>query len=133
MNLVLDAAAILVYLKDGLGAELVEAVLTGPDVAFIHAVSLCEVYHETRSSYGVEAADGALFALRRTGLAVREDLDEDFWKEAGRMKSDSPQAPLSACFCAVLADRIGGEVMTADRPGFDPLVRQADCKARFIE
>ena len=132
MNLVLDANALIAYLEDEPGAALVEGILNGPtDVSFVHSINLCEVYYGARREHGEQAAQAAIAELRKAGLSIREDMDEDFWQEAGRLKADYRKISLADCFCAALANRIGGEVVTADRE-YEPLKDSGACKVRFI-
>lgn len=133
MNFVLDANALIAYLEDEPGAELVDDLLNNSEnTCYVHAINLCEVYYGTRRVYGDQPAESALVALEATGLIVREDIDEDFWKEAGRIKADYHKVSLADCLCITLANRLGAEVVTSDHHAFDPLVKQNICKARFI-
>ncbi len=132
MNLVLDASALIAYLEDEPGAELVEGLLNSPaDVSFVHAVNLCEVYYSARGEHGEPAAQAAVAELRKAGLSMREDMDDELWREAGRFKAGHRKISLADCFCAALANRIGGEVITADRE-YEPLKDAGACKVRFI-
>jgi len=58
-------------------------------------------------------------------------MDDDFWQEAGRIKADFRRISLADCFCAALAARIDGEVVTADKE-FRPLAEQGGYKINFI-
>lgn len=132
MNLVLDASALIAYLEDEPGAELVEGLLSSlTDVSFVHSINLCEVYYGARREHGEQAAQAAIAELRKTGLSMREDMDEDLWKDAGRFKADYRRISLADCVCAALARRLGGEVVTADRD-YEPLKDAGVCQVRFI-
>lgn len=131
MNLVLDANALIAYLEDEVGGSLVGSLLTDAEnTCFVHSVNLCEVYYGARRGHGEEAAQQALLVLHDAGLLVREDMDDDFWQAAGRIKADYKRISLADCFCAALADRVGGEVVTADKE-FVPLA-DAGHKINFI-
>ena len=69
--------------------------------------------------------------LRAAGIQVREDMDDDFWQSAGRIKADFRRISLADCFCAALAERVDGEVVTADQE-FKPLADAGDHKVSFI-
>lgn len=44
---VLDASAMTAYLKGEIGEDIVENILTDPDIdCFAHAINLCEVYYD---------------------------------------------------------------------------------------
>ena len=121
MNLVFDANALIAYLHQEEGDALVQGLLFDPNhVCFVHAVNLCEVFYEARRLGGEKKAQATMLELRATGILVREDMDDDFWQEAGRIKADFRRISLADCFCAALAARIDGEVVTADKE-FRPL------------
>lgn len=132
MNLVIDASALIAYLEDEPGAEVVDTALTGSDVCFAHAINLCEVYYGARREHGEQIAQDAIVMLRRAGLSIREEMDEEFWQAAGRIKADYKRVSLADCMCAALANRIGGEVVTADRHEFEALAAAGACRVRFI-
>ena len=132
MNLIFDSNALIAYLEDEPGAELVEELIGSPaDVGFVHSINLCEVYYGARREYGEQAAQATMAALRTAGLSVREDMDEELWQEAGRLKADYRKIWLADCFCAALANRVGAEVVTADRE-YEPLKDAGACRVRFI-
>lgn len=133
MNLVIDASALIAYLEDEPGAEMVDTMLGGSsDVCFAHSINLCEVYYGARREHGEQIAQEAIAMLRKTGLSIREEMDEDFWQAAGRIKADYRRVSLADCMCTALANRIGGEVVTADRHEFEALAAAGSCKVRFI-
>ena len=132
MNLVFDANALIAYLEDEQGGGLVEALLRDHNNAcFVHAANLCEVYYGARRGHSEQAAQESVSILRETGLVTREDMDDDFWQEAGRIKADLRRISLADCFCAVLAKRVEGAVVTADQE-FKPLVNKAGYEITFI-
>jgi PIN domain len=60
MTLVLDACAIIAYLRDEEGAEVVEAALISDNDCVVHAVNLCEVYYDCVRRDGAARADTLL-------------------------------------------------------------------------
>lgn len=133
MNLVVDSNALIAYLEGEPGGQLVDSLLNDDaNSCVVHSVNLCEVYYITRRDHGEEAAQKALAVLRGAGLLVQSDMDEDFCLDAGRLKADFRRISLADCFCAALANRIGCEVVTADRSEFQPLVDANACMVRFI-
>lgn len=133
MNLVFDSSALIAYLEDEPGAEIVEELLSDRgNLCFVHSINLCEVFHITRRQYGEQAALETHESLLGTGLSIREDLDEEFWLAAGRIKADFARVSLADCLCASLANRIGGEMVTCDRHEIEALAEAGVCKVRFI-
>jgi predicted nucleic acid-binding protein len=131
MNLVFDANALIASLHGEEGGKLVDSLIQDRQhTCFVHAASLCEVFYEFRRR-GEEQAQAVLRDLRDAGLRVREDMDDDFWQEAGRIKADLRRISLADCFCAALAKRVEGAVVTADQE-FKPLADQAGYEITFI-
>lgn len=131
---IFDASALLAYLKDERGTEVVEELLLHSDVpCFAHAVNICEVYYNILALAGERAADSALAGLLSDGLTVREDLDPDMVAKAAHYKvGQQARRPIADCFCLALADRFNGEIVTADHPDFDGIAESGECRVRFI-
>ena len=130
---VLDASAMIAYLRDETGAESVEQLFTSSASRCIaHVVNVCEVFYDFYRSSGEDGAQQAIADLRRIGLIFRDDLDPDFWQEIGRLKVRPGRISLADCFVVALAQRIGGEIVTADHHEFDRLAAMGLWTIRFI-
>jgi uncharacterized protein len=133
MIFVLDASALMAFLDNEPGAEVVEGLLLDPgNTCFAHAVNLCETYYVFHRKGGEVAAQNAIATLVAANVVFREDMDLDFWQEVGRLKSPRRSVPLGDCVCIVLAQRVSGEVVTSDHPDFGPISREGLCPVRFI-
>lgn len=118
----LDACALISLLRNEQGALLVRQALEADDsVCLIHAVNLCEVYYDCLRSYDTEATDRLLDNLLACGVLLRNDMDVEFWKAAGRLKSRGRIA-LADCFAVTLAAREEAVLLTSDRHEFEPLL-----------
>lgn len=132
MQFVLDASALIAYLRDEPGGEAVEACLSvEPPACLAHAVNLCEVFYTFLRRSGEEEARRALDDLQAVGVRVREDLDEAFWQQAGRYKVQYA-IPLPDAIAVALADRFGAEVVTSDRGDFEKIAHSGVCGVKFI-
>jgi PIN domain nuclease of toxin-antitoxin system len=132
MNIVLDASALLAFLHNEPGADVVEGLLLDPDtICHAHAVNLCEVFYKVYRAGGEADARSAITRLVDAGVHPREEMDTAFWHEVGRLKA-ARNLPLADCFCIVLAQRQKAEAVTADHPDFDPIVPLGLCVVRFI-
>lgn len=80
---------------------------------------------------GEAAADQVVSSLLKVGVKVREDMDEAFWKQVGRLK-DRGKISLDDCCCLTLAIRLGGRVVTSDHHEFEPLIPLGLCPILFI-
>jgi predicted nucleic acid-binding protein len=132
MTFVLDACAIIAYLRDEEGAEVVESVLLGDSDCVAHAVNVCEVYYDCLRRDGEAQADELLEDLASIGLITREDMDVSLWKTAGGYKAAIARVSLADCFAMALTQRLNAELMTSDHREFDPVAAQGICSIRFI-
>ncbi|MBP2371921.1 type II toxin-antitoxin system VapC family toxin [Pseudonocardia parietis] len=107
---VLDASAVLAWLRDEPGAGVVDRYL---DTAVLGAVNLAEV-HQKLAQHGVDA-DRATRQLRTLGVRI-EPLDTPDAIAAAKLWPATRSAGLSLgdrC-CLALAARLGGPAVTAD-------------------
>ena len=111
MTIVLDASALLAYLKGESGEEVVDGVLAE---SAISSVNWAEVVQKSISA-GVEV-DGMLDDLQALGLKVEPFTPED-GERTGRLWEQSRQAGLSLGdrACLSLGLRLGVPVLTSDR------------------
>ena len=129
----LDASALIAYLRDEPGADAVEDLFADDDeVCVAHAVNLCEVYYRAVRLSNAAKAAAIVNDLIGTGLEVSRTLDVEFWMDVGDIKAIMPSVPLADCFVAALARRIDADAMTADHPDFDLLKEEGICRVRFI-
>lgn len=98
---------------------------------FAHAINLCEVYYDFHRDAGEAAAEDAVKDLRALGIVEREDFDESFWKNAGRLKAGG-RVSLADCFAITLTNRIGGTLLTSDHHELDAVATAGVCPITFI-
>lgn len=138
MIYVLDACAMIAYLCDEKGAEVVEACLADEENdCLAHAVNLCEVYYNIArddtlaEAAALNVADEAIATLLGAGVTLREDFDLSFVKRVGQLKSRGGIS-LADCFAIALAQRTGAQVLTGDHTQFDPIAARGIRPIRFI-
>jgi PIN domain nuclease of toxin-antitoxin system len=129
---VLDACALIAYLRDEDGGALVEEYLASTEDCLVHVVNLCEVYYDFVRAGGEERARSAVDDLEDEGLLVREDTDRAFWQEVGRLKATLVRISLADCFAIALSNRIAGRVVTSDHHELDSVAEQGICEVEFI-
>ena len=130
MMLVLDSSAMLAFLRDEEGADVVQECLEN-NACCAHALCFCEVHYIIRRSSGAEGADRAIDLLDSYGVLLRDDMDTRTWKDASAVKADYAPISLADCFCAALAKLVSGEVVTTDSD-FAPLAEAGLCPVQFI-
>jgi PIN domain nuclease of toxin-antitoxin system len=133
MIYVLDASALIAYVRRETGWDLVASLLIDLDnTCYAHALNLCEVYYDHYRVAGEATAQAEISDLEAVGLIFRTDLDPAFWQQAGRHKGLRRHVSIADCFCIALAQRVNGEVVTADRHEIGALAPLGLCSIRFI-
>jgi PIN domain nuclease of toxin-antitoxin system len=132
MIVVLDACAIIAYLRGETGSNVVETLLEDEDVLCLaHSVQLCEVYYDFLRVTDEETADEAIADLQTAGVTFHEDMDIPFWQQVGKYKAKH-RVSLADCFALALTARMNGELVTSDHHEFDSLDAQGICTFKFI-
>lgn len=133
MDFVLDASAMIAYLRNEPGAERVQqALLDSSQRCFAHALNLCEVFYDFHRAADQETALNALTDLRKAGVIENSDIDPQFWQTAGMLKANHRRISLADCFALTLSGRLGATILTADHHEFDPLVERGIAQIQFI-
>lgn len=133
MTYTMDANALIAYLNGEPGGEVVDEILTDPDNTCVaHAINICEVYYDFFRRADEATAREAVAGVVEAGVTIREDMDPDLWREAGRCKAEMKRVSLADCFCMALANRVRGELVTADHHEFDEVASNGLCKVKFI-
>jgi PIN domain nuclease of toxin-antitoxin system len=133
---VLDASALLAYLRRETGWELVAQLLADSAIeCYAHAINLCEVYYGFCRREGRPAALTAIRDLYTAGVLAREDLDEAFWRDIGDMiatgRGGGRTIPLGDACGMALARRLACDFVAADH-NLDPLLPLGFCRVVFI-
>ena len=133
MIYVLDACAMIAWLSDEPGADVVDrAVRDVNSQCLAHAINLCEVFYDAYRNAGEAQAQSILSDLRAVQITERNDFDSGFWQEVGRIKGDHRKASLADCCAVALTNRVGGLLLTSDHHEFDPLAALGICPITFI-
>lgn len=133
MQYLLDACAMIAYLRDEPGADAVESILNDKThKCYAHAINLCEVYYDFLRAEDEETAKDAIADLISLGVEIRQDLDTAFWQEAGKYKAEIKKISLADCFAMALANRLQAELVTSDHAEFDPIAESGACAVKFI-
>jgi PIN domain nuclease of toxin-antitoxin system len=132
MSTVLDASALIAFLRDEPGAEAVQSFLSLPEACYVHALNLCEVYYDFWRASAQVAAESAIGDLIALGVEERNDMDSQFWREVGRLKAVYRRVSLADCCALALASRLGARLVSADRHEFEPLLDAGICQIELI-
>lgn len=132
MIYVLDASAIIAWLRNEPGADIVDnAICDINSQCLVHAINLCEVYYDACRRSGEARADSIISDLTTLGVIERGDFDEAFWKAGGKLKAGGGIS-LPDCFGIALTSRVGGTFLTADHGELDKIATAGICSITFI-
>ena len=88
MIFVLDASAMISFLRDERGADVVaEALLDRESKCYVHALNLCEVFYDFHRAAGLQDAAQAIADLSRAGVIEDASLSSAVWQAAGTLKA----------------------------------------------
>jgi len=131
MSAVFDASALIAFLRDEPGAEVVQNLLGHPP-AHVHALNLCEIYYDFWRAATESAAESAITDLVALGIQERNDMDSVFWRKVGELKAIYRKVSLADCCGLALANRLGVTLVSADRHELEPLLSAGICRIEFI-
>lgn len=133
MICVLDACAMIALLRREQGEAVVWNHLTDPTAScYAHAINFCEVYYDFYRDSGEPAAQSAVNDLKALGVIERNDFDQAFWQEAGRLKAIHRKVSLADCIAITLTNHVGRMLLTSDHHELDPLAALSICPITFI-
>ena len=129
---VLDACAMIAFLRDEPGAATVETLLVAqPAGCHAHAINLCEVFYDILRASDEPTAQQAIADLLTAGVVPSEDLSPALWQRAGRLKARH-RLSLADAFALALAQTLDAELVTSDHHELDPLAAAGVARVRFI-
>jgi PIN domain nuclease of toxin-antitoxin system len=132
MRTVLDASALIAYLRDEPGAEEGQNLLSLTQASYAHALNLCEVYYDFWRASSQATAESAIADLITFGIEERNDMDSQFWREVGHLKAIYRRVSLADCCTLALAKKLDATLVSADRHEFEPLLAVGICQIELI-
>ena len=132
MIYVLDASAMIAWLRNEPGADVVDnAIKDFTSQCLAHSINLCEVYYDAHRNRSEAHADSVINDLAAVGLIERNDFDQAFWKDAGKLKAGGGIS-LADCLAITLTNRAGGTLLTSDHHEMDRVAAAGVCSITFI-
>lgn len=132
MIVILDACAMIAYLRDEAGADVVERLLLDEETScYAHAINVCELYYDFLRVSDRDTALAAVADLQAMGLLIHEEVESALWQMAGDYKA-SQRLSLADCFALALTNRLGGELVTSDHHEFDTVQTRGLASIRFF-
>ncbi len=121
MKHILDACAMIAFLRLEPGERVVAEMLKDKGSCYAHSMNLIEVYYDFIRKHSEPTARQALADLAAAGVIEKRTMNRKFIYRVGQLKARG-RISLPDCFCISLAQDLGGEVITSDHHEFDPLV-----------
>jgi PIN domain nuclease of toxin-antitoxin system len=133
MKVVLDASALIAFLRGEPGADVVERHFERQAHSlYVHALNLCELYYDFFRAAGEASAESAVQDILLLGVRERNDMTPDFWRAVGKLKAEHRRVSLADCCALALAGSLGATLLSADRHELEPLARASVCLVEFI-
>ena len=133
MTYVLDACALIAYVRGEPGNHVVEDILLDSRSRIVmHAINACEAYYDFVRTDGHELAAAVINDSLVAGVEIAEDLDVSLWKAAGDLKATLRKISLADAFALAFTKRIDATLVTSDHKEFDKLVGKGICEILFI-
>lgn len=117
----LDACAVIAYLRQEPGAEVLKELIERPSTFLtLHVCNLGEVYYDFFRDDGSEAAQTAWANTLTLPLELRRDADDSFIQRVGVIKV-TERVSFADAFALALSERLNLPLVTTDHHEFDPI------------
>jgi len=132
---VMDACALIAFLRNETGAEVVTTVLRNASERKasirMNGINLLEVYYDVYRMVGSEEAHEKLLMIKKLPITIYHELSDKVFLEAGRLKASYK---ISLADSIALAETLvsGGLLLTADHHEFDEIEMREQIKFRWI-
>lgn len=136
MSFVYDSSAMLAFLNEESGADVVARLLATDAAHHAHAVNLCEVFYGFLRDSEAKAQD-ALADLKALDIEERGDMDGAFWRDVASLVAQfrdgkGRRLALGDAFGVALARRLGADFVTADKGELEAVAAAGVARIIFI-
>jgi predicted nucleic acid-binding protein len=120
----LDACAVIAYLRQEPGAEVLKALIELPTTFLaMHVCNLGEVYYDFFRDDGLTAAQTAWTHTLALPLTLRREADDAFIQRVGIIKVEE-HVSFADAFALALTERLSIPLVTTDHHEFDAVERK---------
>ena len=128
----LDASAVIAYLRNEAGAEVLKELIERP-ITFLamHVCNLGEVYYDFFRADGLTAAQTAWTNTLALPLTLRRDADDPFIQRVGVIKVEE-RISFADAFALALAERLNIPLVTTDHHEFDATERKGHFRFMWL-
>ena len=128
----LDACAVIAYLRQEPGADVLKALIELPTTFLaMHVCNLGEVYYDFFREDGLTAAQTAWTHTLGLPLALRRDTDDAFIQRVGVLKVEE-RISFADGFALALAERLNIPLVTTDHHEFDAIERKGHFRLMWL-
>ena len=132
---VFDSCAVIAFLDNEIGDDNVEGIIrraiTNDCVIYINKLNLLEIYYGVYRDDGKEKAEATLARILNLPLKVIDKLDDDVFKEAGRLKAKY-KISLADSIALAEAKIREAQLVTCDHHEFDIIDKDGEVKFHWI-
>ncbi|PIU68042.1 MAG: VapC toxin family PIN domain ribonuclease [Armatimonadetes bacterium CG07_land_8_20_14_0_80_40_9] len=132
---VLDACSLIAFFASEEGADKVEGILQkaerGEYFVYMNKLNILEIYYGVFREDGEEKAEETLTKILSLPLIVIDTLEDNVFKEAGRLKVIY-KISLADSIALAEAKTRGVPILTADHHEFDPVDKAGDVIFHWI-
>jgi len=132
---VLDACALIAFLNDEEGAQLVETLLSEASVQNVdlvmNRINLLEIYYGIYRDDGIQEANSVIEKIINLPVTIIDTLTDGVFYEAGKLKAEN-KISLADAVAIGEANVRGAELVTCDHHEFDVLVKEEKMTACWI-
>ena len=132
---VLDACALIAYINDEEGADLVSRLFDESELGeariLMGKLNLLEVYYGIYRELGLNVADEVLAEIKTLPIEIVSDLEDDLFRETARIKA-SYKVSLADALALGLASISGSRIITSDHHEFDVIEKAEEEKIDFL-
>jgi len=130
---VLDACALIAFLQEEPGAEVVEDLLEKPgNRCIVHAINATEIQYDLLLRGANEDANALEQLLAQIGVELDSSLSRSLWGAVAGFKAKIRRISLADCFALALAQERDATLVTSDHREFDPIAEAGICRILFI-
>jgi PIN domain nuclease of toxin-antitoxin system len=127
---VLDACAIIAFLKKEDGTKIVKDIFKSKSEIFLHAVTLLEVYYDLLREIGEIGANSFIDYIKQTNIKIIYLINEETIKAAGYFKANY-KISLGDTFVLAAAKLNSATIVTSDRHEFE-IVEKNEKNLEFL-
>ena len=121
MNYVIDACALIAWLRDETGSEFVSSLIFNPDNnCYVHAINLIEVEYDFIRNDGQEIAQEVMRDINNSPLSINRTLNKNLTMRIAQIKSRG-RISIADSICLAFAEEKNATVVTSDHHEFDRL------------